>query len=176
MNIIAIGGSPRRGNAEFALKRFLTVADTLGHKTELVLLREKRIEHCRGCLSCSGGNPCVILDDIKLIIEQIKRNDLIVFGGPVYFSNVCGLMKDFIDRLNPCYSDKSLSGKKAIALLVGEDLSSGSKAVFAIESLSEAMGLYFIGDVCLSAKNDQDLEKNSEELNKLEEFTNSVLK
>lgn len=176
MNIIAICGSPRRGNTEFALKRFLTVADSMGHKTELVLLREKRIEHCRGCLSCDVGDACVLLDDINLIIDQIKRNDLIVFGSPVYFNNVSGLMKDFIDRLNPCYADKSLNGKKAIGVFVGEDSLTGSKAVFAIESLAEAMDMYFIGDLCLSAKNDQDLEKNPDELHKLEEFTNNILK
>ncbi len=44
MKILAICDSPRKGNTEFILKRILTKAETLGAKTELVLLREKRIE------------------------------------------------------------------------------------------------------------------------------------
>lgn len=67
MNIIAVCGSPRKGNTEFVLKRILTKAEELGVKTELILLREKRIEFCDGCLSCA--------QDIENNSESIKKID-----------------------------------------------------------------------------------------------------
>lgn len=176
MNIIAICGSPRRGNTEFALKKFLTVAGGLGHKTELVLLRDKRIEHCRGCLLCDSGEACPIVDDVSPIIERIKDNDLIVFGSPNYFGNVTGLMKDFFDRLNPCYINKSLEGKKFVGVFVGEEISSSEGVTKALGDISDAMKSYFIGDVYLVAKKEQDLEKNVQEISRLEEFAGNILK
>lgn len=176
MNIIAICGSPRRGNTEFALKRFLTIAEEFGHKTELVLLRDKRIEHCRGCLVCDGGEKCPVLDDVGLIIERMQENEVIVFGSPNYFGNVTGLMKDFFDRLNPCYVEGVFEGKKFVGTFVGEDMSSSEGVTRAISDLSEAMKAYFIGDIYLIAKNDQDLENNAQEIEKLDEFVRNILK
>jgi multimeric flavodoxin WrbA len=81
MNIIAICGSPRKGNTEYTLKRFLTRAEELGHRVELVLLREKRIGYCAGCDICvKEKKPCPIVDDARIIMERMVVNDLIVFG------------------------------------------------------------------------------------------------
>jgi len=115
MNIIAICGSPRRGNTEYVLRRFLEQAEKLGHKAELVLLNEKRIERGCGCMSCDEEGKCRIKDDMGIIIDRMKANDLVVFGSPVYFSNVTGLMKDFFDRMNPLYEHKPLRGKRMVA-------------------------------------------------------------
>ena len=119
MDIIAICGSPRKGNTEYALKRFLVKAEELGNKVELVLLREKRIERCSGCMACEKTGECGMRDDMNGIIERLKANDLIVFGSANYFNNVTGLMKDFFDRLDPLYGEKPLSGKKMIAVYAG---------------------------------------------------------
>lgn len=176
MNIIAICGSPRRGNTEFALKTFLTVAGGLGHKTELVLLRDKRIEHCRGCLVCEEGEKCPIIDDMNLILERVKDSEVIVLGSPNYFGNVTGVMKDFFDRLNCCEVDRSLEGKKMVGVFVGGISDSGESITKALSGLSEAVGAYYIGDIYLVAKNDQDLEKNVQEISRLEEFAGNILK
>lgn len=175
MNIIAVCGSPRRGNTEFVLRRFLTRAEELGHKTELVLLREKRIEHCSGCLSCDDDGDCPIIDDMKIITERLAANDLIVFGSPNYFNNVTGLMKDFFDRLNVFYGTNKLNGKKVIAVFVGEEVKTIDKAIKSIESIANSFEMNIIGDLYINGKGPQDIENNPESIQKIDEFTKNIL-
>jgi multimeric flavodoxin WrbA len=176
MNIIAICGSPRKGNTEFTLKRFLTKAEEYGHKVELVLLREKRISYCNGCNICMReGNPCPIVDDAKMIMERMAANDMIVFGSPNYYNNVTGTMKVFFDRLNPFYSDKKLSGKKAIAIFVGDEVKSIDKAIFSVQSIANSFGLDLVGDLYLCASGPQDVERNAESVQKIDEFAKNIL-
>lgn len=55
IKILAVCGSPRRGNTEWVLDRVLTEASQNGATTELLLLRELDIQMCDGCLSCEVG-------------------------------------------------------------------------------------------------------------------------
>lgn len=175
MKIIAICGSPRYGNTEFALKSFLDTANKLGHSTELVLLREKKVSGCRGCLMCKQDNRCKIMDDVGNIINKLKENDLIVFGSPNYFNDVSGLMKNFIDRLYVCcHSKNCINGKKIIGLLVGEEnIKNPTTSIF--QTLADKLDMYFIGDVYLQAVQSNDLQKNGQEIKRLTDFTTQLL-
>lgn len=175
MNIIAICGSPRRGNTEFMLRRFLTQAEELGHKTELVLLREKRIERCSGCMACEEEGKCNIKDDMGMIIERLKMNDVVVFGSPVYFSNVTGLLKDFFDRMDPLYDDKPLRGKHMIAVLAGAQMKASEQALRAIETMANSMEMDLIGDLYLMGKDPRDVEEDPDKVGKIDEFVNNIL-
>jgi multimeric flavodoxin WrbA len=178
MNIIAICGSPRKGNTEFILKRFLTKAEELGHKTELVLLREKKVAHCNGCFDCEDNGMCNMRDDMNIIIERMKANDLIVFGSSNYFNNVSGIMKDFFDRLNPLRGENNvLAGKKTIAIMVGElsDQKSSAASIATIASVAEILKMTMVGDMYFTAKKIQDIEMNPEIVQKIDDFTKSVL-
>lgn len=178
MNIIAISGSPRRGNTEFILKRFLTKAEESGHKTELVLLREKKIAHCNGCFDCEDNGMCNMRDDMNIIIDRMKANDLIVFGSSNYFNNVSGIMKDFFDRLNPLRGENNvLRGKKAAAVMVGEvsDPQAAAASIATITSAAEILEMAVAGSLYLTAKKIQDIETNPESVQKIDDFTTSVL-
>jgi len=175
MNIIAICGSPRKGNTEFLVRRFLAQAEELGHKTELALLREKRIERCGGCLTCDESGSCHIIDDVNLIIGRLAANDLIVFASPNYFNNVTGLMKDFFDRLNPLYGQKTLKGKQAIVVFVGDEMKSIEKALQTVTSVTNALEMDVIGDFFLNARDASDLENDAEGVAKIDEFVKNIL-
>lgn len=176
MNIIAICGSPRKGNTEFVLRRFLIKAEELGHKTDLVLLREKKIGHCNSCFSCNDEGVCNLRDDMGSIIERMMADDLIIFGSPNYFNNVTGLMKDFMDRLQPLRVDDKLSGKKAVAIMVGEEGDSKSSAAIAtMTSAADLLKMAKVGDLYLVAKKAQDVETNPESLKKIDDFATSLL-
>ncbi|MFH1845985.1 MAG: flavodoxin family protein [Candidatus Omnitrophota bacterium] len=105
MKIIAFNGSPRgkKGNTYIMVESFLKGADEAGAQVEQVLLAEKKISHCRGCFRCWVKTPgrCVIDDDMKMLLPQIKGTDIIVFATPLYVDNVTGLMKNFMDRILP---------------------------------------------------------------------------
>jgi len=177
MKIIAICGSPRRGNTEFVLKRILAKAEELGVKIELVLLREKRIEFCNGCLSCDSTGECIIRDDMQLIYPELESADLIIFGSPNYFSNVSGTMKVFIDRLNPFYTNKKLKDKKVAAVIIGGTDNPGTikKSIRAVESAVNGTEMFLVGDLYLVGEGPQDIENNPENIQKIDEFAERLV-
>ncbi len=120
MKIIGICGSPRKGNSEFMLRLVLESAESKGVKTELILISEKNIKLCDGCLTCAGGKaPCVIQDDdMRDIYPKIKEADVIIFASPVWYDMITPQMLNFIDRLNPIQND--IKGKKLAFILSGQ--------------------------------------------------------
>ncbi len=177
MNIIAICGSPRNGNTEFTLKRILTKAGEFGASTELILLREKRIEFCDGCLSCNSSGKCKIRDDMQIIYPRLESADLIIFGSPNYFSNMTGMMKNFVDRLNPYYANKALNEKKMVVTIIGETNNSNSigKVINSFEAVANSFKMSFVGDLFSTAKNPQDVENNPDDIKKIDEFTEGLI-
>ncbi len=177
MKIIAICGSPRRGNTEFVLKRILAKAEELGAKTELVLLREKRIEFCSGCLDCDSTGECAIRDDMQIIYPKLESADLIIFGSPNYFSNVSGTMKVFIDRLLPLYYKNKLRDKKAIAVIVGasDENKVIKESINCIKIATDLLNMPLSGDLYLIARHSQDIENNPDNIRKIDEFAERLI-
>lgn len=176
MKIIAICGSPRKGNTEFVLKRILTKVEEFGAKTELVLLREKRIEFCDGCLSCDSTGQCKIRDDMQIIYPRLEENDVIIFGSPNYFESVAGIVKNFIDRLNPYYTSKKLNGKKLAAVIIGQESDfCNRKVINYLGNIAEVLGIFFMGDLSLVARNPQDVENDPESIKKIDEFAKNLV-
>ncbi|MEQ8175826.1 MAG: flavodoxin family protein [Syntrophomonadaceae bacterium] len=100
MKIITINGSPkgRDSTSKIMIDAFTKYLDDcdIVHIT----LAENDLQHCQGCYSCwINGSGCVIDDDFGKIFALADGANLIVFASPVYFKNVTGLFKNFIDRL-----------------------------------------------------------------------------
>lgn len=177
MNIIAICGSPRRGNTEFVLKRILTKAEELGSSVELVLLREKRIEFCNGCLSCDSSSKCNIRDDMQIIYPKLESADLIIFGSPNYFHNVSGVMKNFIDRLLPFYYKNKLKDKKIVTVMIGasSEVDAIKKSMSCFEEAVNLLKASCVGDFYLAARKSQDIENDPDKIKKIDEFTKGLV-
>ena len=71
---------------------------------EIVSLAGKKIEFCRGCLSCVVTQKCVINDDATEIRDKMLNADVIVWATPIYYYCISGQMKTMIDRGNPLYT------------------------------------------------------------------------
>lgn len=105
MKIIAINGSPRKkGNTAELLKRALEGAKEGGAKTKLYHLYELEYTGCVSCFACKKkGNDCkglcVIKDDLKEVLEEILKCDALIIGSPIYFSDVTGEIRSFLERL-----------------------------------------------------------------------------
>ena len=71
-----------------------------GCKIEKIILNEKKIASCTGCLKCwfVTNGKCVINDDMKNLNKIVIDSDLIVYAFPLYVDGVPGLLKNFIDR------------------------------------------------------------------------------
>lgn len=121
--VVLISGSNRTGNTEYILNKINTELDN----SNLILLKDKKIDYCRGCLACHYKDKCIINDDINDIIEILINSQLIIFGVPNYFDNVSGLFKNFIDRLHPLYKSEKLKNKKVIFIYVGGGNADGTQ-------------------------------------------------
>ena len=109
MKILAICGSPRKGNTEFMLRKVLESAEKNNAETELILLKDKNIKLCIACDLCfKEGKPCHIDDDFKAMRDKIVSSDILLLGCPNYFKNVSTLMKMFIDRTDEFLFHKEL--------------------------------------------------------------------
>jgi multimeric flavodoxin WrbA len=117
MKAIAICGSPRKnGNTEIMLKEALKGAQKEGAKTELIQLAEKNIKYCLGHDDC--GYPCKIKDDMDGIYKKLIEADIIIIGSPVYYCNVSGLLKNFMDRCTCLTKGLKLENKIGAAVTV----------------------------------------------------------
>lgn len=90
-------------NSEELAKSFFDGAK-VNNDVELISLKNKTINFCKGCLACSKLHKCVIKDDSNEIVEKMANADVIVWATPVYYYSMSGLMKTMIDRANPLYS------------------------------------------------------------------------
>lgn len=103
--VLIISTSLRGGsNSDLLAKECEKGAKEAGHEVEFISLKDKEIKFCIGCLTCQKTGVCVIKDDVADIMEKVKNAEVIVYATPIYYYEMCGQMKTFLDRLNPLYS------------------------------------------------------------------------
>ena len=105
MNVIAINGSPRKDcNTAKLLKKALEGAAAKGAETEIINLYDLDFKGCHSCFACKrkGGKSygkCAVKDGITPVLEKIAQADAVIFGSPIYFGNVTGELRSFMERL-----------------------------------------------------------------------------
>ncbi len=103
IKVIGINGSPRKyGNTAKLLELALGGARKEGAQTVRYDLYEMDIKPCMGCLSdeqLACKPPCVFEDDMTRIYDDILEADCLIISTPIYWFNVSGPLKNFIDRL-----------------------------------------------------------------------------
>ena len=129
MHVIAINGSPRKNwNTATILNKALEGASSQGATTELIHLYELNFKGCISCFACKlkGGKSygkCGYKDELTPVLEKIESADAVILGSPIYFGEVTGEVRSFIERLIFQYLvyDKNYSSlnekKKPIGLI-----------------------------------------------------------
>jgi len=123
MKILSVCGSPRKGNSEAVVLRLKQIFKKNGVENEIILLREKNIGRCDGCVEyCNKNLDCHKKDDMVKIFDKIRKADGYVFITPNYFKMPTGIFKNFMDRCSILYTAQTnLSSKKAIVIVIGTD-------------------------------------------------------
>jgi len=163
MKVVGICGSPRKGNTEWMLRRFLEAAAKAGAETDLLLLRQKNIKGCDGCLTCEAGGKerkgrCRVLDDMQEIYPKLVEADALAFGTPVYFEMLSGLLKNFMDRT--CAIWTKLEGKPVVGLAVAEE--GIGKAIENLKTYSSVCGMEWVGQVTALAKTPKQVSQDKD--------------
>lgn len=104
MEVIAINGSPRKNwNTAQLLRQALKGAESAGAETELVNLYDLNYRGCISCFGCKrkGAAPCkcYMKDDLTPVLEKVHHAQALLLGSPIYFGDITGQMRCFLERL-----------------------------------------------------------------------------
>lgn len=109
MKILAINGSYHKdGTINTLMDRAMAGIKAVipDVKIDKIHLIEKRIEYCRGCMTCRNDDPekpvadCVVDDDMRDLCRLLNEADGYIFGTPIYMGTVTALMKTFCERFS----------------------------------------------------------------------------
>lgn len=92
---------------------------TSGVAVRNAVLRDLRINNCIGCCQCLREQTCHFQDDMTDLRDAITKSDVIVFASPIYWCEITGLLKTFIDRLYFFHHKENnhlIAGKKALII------------------------------------------------------------
>ena len=106
MRILFINGSPNKtGNTAQLAEKLLG-----GRKYETLNLTDYRI-------GSYGQNFSD--DELDIVISKMKEADVIVIGSPLYWHNICGSVRNVLDRFYGLVSEKDLKGRDMYFLFRG---------------------------------------------------------
>lgn len=114
MHIIVINGSPRKThNTGILLAHAARGAESAGATTETIHLYDYKYSGCVSCFACkqkhnAGLGYCALQDELSPILEKAMAGNALLLGSPIYFNDVTGMMRSFLERLafmNLSYDD-----------------------------------------------------------------------
>ena len=99
-SVLIISGSPRKGgNTDLLCDAFAHGAEEAGGQVEKIFLADYRIDYFSEADEQRVGNRAnEAEDDIPMLVDKMVRADVIVLASPVYYMNITGQLKTFIDR------------------------------------------------------------------------------
>ena len=96
--VVVLSTSPRKNsNSEALAKAFARGAAEAGNDVEIIRMREKKVEFCRGCFACQKTGMCLIKDDMAEIVPKMEQADVLAFATPIYYYAMSGQMKTLLD-------------------------------------------------------------------------------
>ncbi len=100
MKIVTILGSPRsKGNSATIARQLADTAKDLGAETAIYELNQLSYRGCQGCHACKTTlDHCVLKDDLTEVLDAVRTADAVVLATPVYFGDVTGQYKTYLDR------------------------------------------------------------------------------
>jgi len=130
--IIIIDGGPRKTfNTASMLKSFAEGAASVSEEVEVKTVRLYDLDY-KGCISCLGcklkgrvSNICRFKDALTPVLEEIATADGLVLGSPIYFGDITGQMRSFLERLTfpwLSYNDYSLTAPRRMPVVLLETM------------------------------------------------------
>ena len=130
--IMVIDGGPRKNfNTASMLQKIAEGAAAVSSEIEVKTIRLYGLDY-KGCMSCMAckikgraSNVCKFKDALTPILEEIAEADALVLGSPIYFGDVTGQMRTFLERLAfpwLSYNDYSLTAPKKMPVVLVETM------------------------------------------------------
>ena len=130
--IVVIDGGPRRNmNTAQMLQKLAEGARSVSEDIEVKIVRLYDLDY-KGCMSCmackikgKASNVCKFKDALTPVLEEIAQADGLVMGSPIYFGDVTGQMRTFLERLAfpwLSYNDYSMTAPKKMPVILIETM------------------------------------------------------
>ena len=108
MKILVFNGSPKKDQSDTMCitRAFLEgMKEVAPQDIKTIHVIDSHIEYCTGCFSCmKNGGKCIHNDDMRSILEEILKSDLLVFSFPLYCYGMPAPLKALLDRTLPLSS------------------------------------------------------------------------
>jgi len=144
-HVLGVSGSPKReGNTEILIEAAFRPFIQAGHTVHRFFLSEKKVLPCRACEGCASNGVCVIEDDMKGLLEELKICDAVIIGSPVYMRNISAQLKAVFDRFHCCIFKSPFVGKAGGAIAVGGAANSQGTVLNIIYSFFLSQGIYCV--------------------------------
>jgi NAD(P)H-dependent FMN reductase len=176
MKILALAGSPRRsGNTDMLLEQAMAGAKNAGAEVEHVILSRLQIAPCIECNRCFKTGRCAVQDDYQALYDKTLQADGIMLASPIFFMNVTGFTKAFIDRFQclwalryvlqqPVPPPPGVGSRRAIFLsTAGGPTTRFDCAKSVVRAFLDTIEAKLVGTLCANAVDDKgDIAKHPE--------------
>lgn len=118
MKVLLVNGSPHeQGTTSVAIHEVEKELNANGVETEIFWIGNKPISGCIGCYACSKLKKCAIDDIVNEFVQKAETADGFIFGTPVHYAGMSGLLTSFMDRVfystasakNDCFKFKPVA-------------------------------------------------------------------
>ena len=128
--IMIIDGGPRKNfNTAAMCEKVAEGVRSVGGEAKIMRLYDMDYKGCMSCMACKikgkASNVCKYKDALTPVLEEIAEADGLVLGSPIYFGDVTGQMRTFLERLAfpwLSYNDYSMTAPKKMPVLLIETM------------------------------------------------------
>jgi multimeric flavodoxin WrbA len=142
-------------------------AESAGAQVERVVLNRLQIAPCIECNRCYETGRCVVQDDFQALYDKVLEADAIVLAAPIFFMNVSGWAKAFIDRFQCLWVRKYVlkqpvppptGGQKRKAIFLSTAGWSKTRfdcALLTVRSFLVTLDARLVGTLCINGLDDK---------------------
>lgn len=128
--IIIIDGGPRKNfNTAAMCEKVAEGVRSVEGESKIIRLYDLDYKGCMSCMACKvkgrASNVCKFKDALTPLLEEIAHADGLVLASPIYFGDVTGQMRTFLERLAfpwLSYNDYSMTAPKKMPVLLIETM------------------------------------------------------
>ena len=105
MYFVCVNGSPRKKmNSDIMITAIGERLGEMGAEVRRIDLHDLDYKGCASCFACkrigkSSYGKCVTKDDLKGVLEEIRKADGLFIAAPIFFNDVNGEVRSFLERL-----------------------------------------------------------------------------
>jgi multimeric flavodoxin WrbA len=130
-NIVLLSGSPRRGATTDKLTAaFIEGAAAAGNNVTLFNVSDMKIGGCIGCGHCfKQTGVCIQKDDMQVILDALRKADVLVLATPVYYFSFTAQLKLAIDRTYALLKERTPIKRRALLITCGAGWNAANSTV-----------------------------------------------